>query len=532
MSARLLFRAAPAAAALAFLAMSATTAAAQDVRVQAQLSGRRLPAAFERRLAENPAFFEVQGWRAARRVDGEMRGTLPLVVLQGLFADSPEPRFTTEQVQQVIFDGPSPGGTLPDYYTEVSGGRFTVNGHVRPWVRTTVPREGAVDFETGNPVLFFLQTLQGADASTDFGLYDNDGPDGLPNSGDDDGRVDAAAFHFIEEAASCNGPGIWPHRSRISNWPRPDGSNQGPYRTDDLRPNGLPIVVDDYITQSTVDCGGNLLNIAVITHELGHVLGLPDLYHALGSITPDNRRWVVGCWTLMAAGTWGCGAGAPVPRPPHMGAWEKEQLGWANVLEVGDLTDFTATLPAVQGSNQVLRIPVKNGEYFLVEYRPNTGWDRHLPAGGLLIYHVDETIPFRPCATCPRLYGVSLVEADGNGALLKTAVEGGNRGEAGDVFRQGSSFGGATGVSSKANNGDATAIALTAIRLAAGAAEFRLTTVFPREMLLKSLMNGAGEDLTPAEKATLDRRGNNNGRYDIGDFRAYLQAHPSVAGQE
>lgn len=534
MSARALFRAAPAAAALAFLAASTTSAAAQDVRVQAQLSGRRLPAAFERRLAENPAFFEVQGWRAARRVDGEMRGTLPLVVLQGLFADSPEPQYTTQQVQQVVFDGPSPGGTLPDFYSEVSGGRFTVNGHVRPWVRTSVPREGAVDFETGNPVLFFLQTLQGADPSTDFGLYDNDGPDGVPNSGDDDGRVDAAAFHFVEKAATCPGPGIWPHRSRISNWPRPDGSVQGPYRTDDLRPNGLPIVVDDYITQSTIDCTGSLLNIAVVTHELGHVLGLPDLYDALGSITPNNRRWVVGCWTLMAAGAWGCGDAAAynqVLRPPHMGAWEKEQLGWANVLEVGDLLDFTVTLPAVQGSNQVLRIPVKDGEYFLVEYRPNTGWDRDLPAGGLLVYHVDENIPFRPCANCPRLYGVSLVEADGNGALLRTAVEGGNRGEAGDVFRQGSSWSNVTNPTSKANNGDATAISFSGVRLSPGAAELRLTTVFPRAKLLKSLMSGPGDDLTPAEKAMLDKRGNNNGRYDTGDFRAYLQAHPSVAQQ-
>ncbi|HEX2205980.1 MAG TPA: M6 family metalloprotease domain-containing protein [Longimicrobium sp.] len=531
MSARALFRAAPAAVALA--ALAAAPAAAQDVRVQAHLSGKRLPAAFERRLAENPAFFEVQGWRAARRVDGEMRGTLPLVVLQGLFADSPEPQFTTQQVQQVIFDGPSPGGTLPDFYTEVSAGRFRVDGDVRPWVRTTVPREGAVDFETGNPVLFFLQTLQGADASTDFGLYDNDGPDGVPNSGDDDGRVDAAAFHYIEKAASCDGPGIWPHRSRVSNWPRPDGSQPGPYRTDDLRPNGTPIVVDDYITQSTVDCAGQLLNIAVITHELGHVLGLPDLYDALGSITPDNRRWVVGCWTLMAAGAWGCGDGAAwthAARPPHMGAWEKAQLGWAEVLDVGDLAGSTVTLQAVQGSNQVLRIPLRQGEYFLVEYRPNTGWDRDLPAGGLLVHHVDETVPFRPCAGCPRIYGVSLVEADGNGALLKTAAEGGNRGEAGDVFRPGSAFDAAHGA--KTNAGDATAISLTGIRLAAGGAEFFLQTVWPLRKLLRWLMNGPGEDLTTAEKTALDKQGNDNDRYDIGDLRAYLLAHPSVAEQE
>jgi hypothetical protein len=34
------------------------------------------------------------------------------------------------------------------------------------------------------------EVLQQADDSLDFRLYDNDGPDGVPDSGDDDGVVD------------------------------------------------------------------------------------------------------------------------------------------------------------------------------------------------------------------------------------------------------------------------------------------------------------------------------------------------------
>jgi len=51
-----------------------------------------------------------------------------------------------------------------------------------------------------------------------------------------------------------------------------------------------------------------------MAHELGHLwFGLPDLYHLVGGPGEvwEQRRWVVGCWELMAAAAWGCGTGAP-----------------------------------------------------------------------------------------------------------------------------------------------------------------------------------------------------------------------------
>ena len=528
MSARTLRRA----AAPALLAMAAATAApAQDVRVLAEQVGRPLPAVYERRLQQDPAAFEVRhGWLAARRVNGVMQGSLPLVVVQALFADSPEPAFTTQQVQDVLFAGPAPYGTLKALYEEMSGGRFTVAGQVLPWVRTSLPRAQAGDFH----VVHFLEALRKVDATTDFGRFDNDGPDGVPNSGDDDGVVDAVAFHYLEPAASCGVPGIWPHRSGLDGWPLPGGGTSQAYRTDDLRPNGEPVIVDDYITQSTVTCGGQLLTASTIAHELGHLLGLPDLYHAVGGIQPQFRRWVVGCWSLMAAGAWGCGNGSSAVgglRPPHMGPWEKSLLGWSQEQEVGDVVTAELTLSPVAAGGQVLRIPIRAGEYFLVEYRPRTGFDQELAAGGVLIHHVDRNIPFFPCATCPRTYHVSLVEADGNGALLRTAAEGGNRGEAGDVWgvEGRTRFTAATLPAARGHDGVVTAIAVHDITLLGGSARIRLSTVFRREGLLKSLLNGPGDDLTAEEKSHLDATGNQNGRYDIGDFRKYLLAHPVVA---
>ncbi|NIQ55069.1 MAG: hypothetical protein GWN71_10720, partial [Gammaproteobacteria bacterium] len=37
---------------------------------------------------------------------------------------------------------------------------------------------------------YVTAAIRQADATIDFGQYDNDGPDGIPNSGDDDGYVD------------------------------------------------------------------------------------------------------------------------------------------------------------------------------------------------------------------------------------------------------------------------------------------------------------------------------------------------------
>src|SRR5206468_6409889 len=57
--------------------------------------------------------------------------------------------------------------------------------------------------------------------STDWGQFDNDGPDGIPNSGDDDGVVDFVAFLQPEVGGECvrNTPpstGIWSHRFIIA----------------------------------------------------------------------------------------------------------------------------------------------------------------------------------------------------------------------------------------------------------------------------------------------------------------------------
>lgn len=528
----------------------AGAAEAQDIEATAHVMGRALPQGYYERIREQPDFFELpqgEGWAApAERAasDGRvLKGTIPLVVIQALFADSPEPAIRTAEIQRVLFDGPAPRGTLTKFYSELSRGNLNVTGRVLPWVRTGVTRAEVVgsnyglgrDARTGE---FLLQAAAAADEEVDFGQFDNDGPDGVPNSGDDDGVVDAAVFQFLEVAASCGGPGIWPHRAGIAAW-----TGGHPFSTKDLRPDGTPIVINGYITQSTVTCNGtDVQSASVIAHEFGHVLGLPDLYHPAGGIEPEHRRWVVGCWSLMAAGSWGCGD--PRSRtedfgPTLMGPWERIRFGWTEEVVVRAGLGQTIELPSVGGGGPVLRIPLTSPdnavsrEYLLVEYRTREGFDASLPAGGVLVYHVDETLPLRPCPTCERKYMIKLVEADGNEALLKNAGEGGNRGEPGDAFGVNgpASLTPVTTPSTRRNSGEESGVSLYRIELDGAVARIHLSSGAISRSRLTAPFTGAPPDaaLTSEEKAYLDSVGNRNGRYDVGDLRAYLLQHPEAA---
>ena len=216
--------------ALASAAIASFAAAlpAQDIEAVARLQRRQLPAGYYEAKRKLPDRFELGGgWisRAARAqvVADPVAGRLPVVVIPALFSNSAAPPFSADQLQRALFDGPAPFGTLSGYYAEASYGRLTVAGRVTPWVRTNLTLQEVVGDsyglgETARTREYLLSALAKADGAIDFGQFDNDGPDGVPNSGDDDGRVDAAAFLFAEPAASCGGPAIWPHRSRLSAW--------------------------------------------------------------------------------------------------------------------------------------------------------------------------------------------------------------------------------------------------------------------------------------------------------------------------
>jgi M6 family metalloprotease-like protein len=462
--------------------LSPSLAFAQDVEMMARTLGRPVPRGYYERIRRDSLAFS---WPAALAIPPRSN-VLTIVVIPTLFADTPAPPFTQADLQRTLFDGPAPFGTIAQAFPEYSAGKLQVRGTVVPWVRSTLTLSQVLGSDQGfgsdsRLGEFVRDAFVAADPAVNFGQFDNNGPDAVPNTADDNGVVDAAIILYPDRALPCGGTGPWPGLSAFGAW----FPNEPVWRSNDARSTGGQITVSGWVVSSAAACAGTgILNSAILSHELGHTMGLPDLYDTQGSLFPQDRRWVAGCWDLMGAGAWGCGDGAAFAianRPAHPGAWSKDQMGWLNGTDViGPVRDREYVLRAANTGNDALRIPVGPNESYLIEYRERDSFDVDLAASGVLIWHIDESRTIRPCPTCPPIYRVMLKEADGNQALLKTAGAGGNRGEAGDVFGAVGTarFSAATNPASKLHSGHPTFLTIHSIVIdtANHTARVRLTT--------------------------------------------------------
>lgn len=379
---------------------------------------------------------------------GAVEGTIRVPVLLGMYSDDPTPPFSRDQMQEQFWDGPNVRGgqTITEYYDEVSRGKLNLVGETFEWVqstRTSAEVTGGVGGIGGGQVGLFIMELLAAvdDGSVDWGLYDNDGPDGVPNSADDDGIVDVLAVLHPTRGGECGGSdlseNVWSHRFSLT------GSTDQKYVTStpsNSTISSVPFVrVDDYTIQPAKACpidgatGDHPINgIGVFAHELGHGFGLPDLY--------DTRRFGhegIGEWGLMGSGSWGCSGGSLADTPCHMSPWTKIQLGWLDPIQLEPGVDHgTLTLSPVEANGDVLRVDAPGGsnEHYLLENRQRLGSDINLRSPGLLIWHVDEDLVLsrwpENVVNAGALMGVSLEQADGFNHLGR----GVNRSDAGDPF--------------------------------------------------------------------------------------------------
>jgi M6 family metalloprotease-like protein len=368
---------------------------------------------------------------AARAAGGlAVSGTKSIPVLTAKFNNTSADPFATSDLQTELFDGPWPTGTMTQYYQEISYGQLTVTGTVYPWKQLPSADtfyEGGCNGLCGASKVgdFLEQTLDLNDAAIDFSQHDNDGPDGIPNSGDDDGYVDFVAFVHAETGGECGTSNIWSHRWVYSGW------GAGEYSTNDARNGGGNIKVDDYVIMPGLACGGaNMIEIGVFAHEFGHAFGLPDLYDT----DPDNGDSEgIGNWCLMAGGGWGGDSASP-ELPTHMSAWSKYFLGWVNPTEVtSDLNP--AAIDDAEDNAEAFKMPISTTEYYLIENRQKKKFDQDLPGAGLVIYRVNETVVNAGLANNSvnadeSNKGVDVEEADGNNDLDNAT----NRADGGDVF--------------------------------------------------------------------------------------------------
>lgn len=472
---------------------------AQDVELLGRIHGTTPPSGYYDLLARDPGAFQF-GRALLRRglslpepppiqaQGGGLAAALsPLVALElaglpgrapvagafrfptvlGLFADSPEPAaaYSQERVHAEFWAGPqmnpSAVGTVAQYYAEISRGLVTLSGVTFDWRRTSLFRSqvtaGQSGLSTNSRVgEFIVQILQALDnGSVDWGQFDNDGPDGVANSGDDDGYVDAlVVFHPTPggECSSDERPNrIWSHRWNLYSSAVQGSAWDPAVRTTIVQGRGyvtrtaaVPSVANggypfirilDYTIQGVTNCAASNINdIGVVAHELGHAFGLPDLYNTDSSQSHSG----IGNWGLMGTGSWGCNGASPA-MPCHMEAWSKAVLGWVDVETLPAGLDLgTLALPPVRSAGKVFRVNSGDGseEFLLLENRQRAGFDTRLFEPGLLVWHIDPvTISARWRANRvnadPRRMGVWLRQADG---LDELGVGARGRGDAGDPF--------------------------------------------------------------------------------------------------
>lgn len=490
-------------------------------------------------------------------------GALQVPVIPIAFQNVPAP-FPAPAYQAVLFD-PAPSTqpySVRSYYAEMSRGLVTIDGVVFGWVAADSTDTYYEDGCNGVGVLgpcpgrgrpfgeLLIEALQASDTgTTDWGLFDSDGPDGVPNSGDDDGVVDFVLFLHPEVDGACGSSNIWSHRFDLAGWNAGSGYvTRSPVRDAAGQPvPGRYLVVRDYTMQSAVGgpdacTAGALMSIGTVAHETGHAFGLPDLYDT--NLQSPAVTQGVGEWSIMGSGNY-----TQPYSPSGFDAWSLAELGWIVVDSMP--AGGPVLVPPVASSDTVLALSVPGtDEYFLFENRQAMGSDTAqfnpgcrfrvracAKSPGLLIWHVDlgqiAANGFRQGnrVNSGAIHGVALLQADGRNDLRTPG--GGNRGDTGD------SWPGSTGNTLLADTTEPAALdnrnltagfRLDSIRqlVPGGAIALRLTRTAPGATVLT--LQWATDELlgrrrlSLAALAQLDSTGNRNGRYDTGDYLAYYRS--------
>lgn len=389
-----------------------------------------------------------------------VRGRYFLAVVPIEFRDAAG-QFNRAQYQDLFFN-PLPTGrafSVRSYYATASRGNVDIDGQVFDWT----PLEGtAAYYQDGCngigvyapcPVrtvsrmeemliaaLDSISRRAGGDVA--WNSFDNDGPDGLPNSGDDDGVVDLVTFLQPRIDGACSGPGIWAHRFTIQGWRGSAYVTRTPRRD----ANGVPLpgqflLVNSYTMQSAL--GGDaactpdaIMPIGTVAHETGHAFGLPDLYDTNRGAGTEG----IGEWGLMSSGNY-----ARPSSPASFEAWSLVQLGWVAVDTLG--SGRTVNARAVQVSDTVYHVATDlPGVSLLLENRQAIGPDTAMmnasfaraKGPGLLVWRIDaQRIASTLSSNTINVGnnpGVALIQADGLEQLRSTITGYRNRGDGGDPW--------------------------------------------------------------------------------------------------
>ena len=161
------------------------------------------------------------------------------------------------------------------------------------------------------------------------------------------------------------------------------------------------VTMDDFIVISEQKNDGTQAPIGVLAHELGHFIGLPDMYDTNNGSGVAWNKYDVWNLSLMDYGAYGTDPVTGDETPYSLDAWSRYRLGWVTPETAGETGFYTLTSQnyiddAYYGT---LLIPTQNpDEYYLLENRGFAKWDAGLTkeykrdVGGIVLWHIDDGV--------------------------------------------------------------------------------------------------------------------------------------------
>lgn len=194
---------------------------------------------------------------------------------------------------------------------------------------------------------------------------------------DGDGEADQVFFLYagLGQASGGTASTIWPHESELRYWPCGVLS----YSTGKINTYACANELQPETQGSSryISAG-----IGTICHEFSHCLGFADMYDTSG-----GGAYGMAVFDVMDQGSYNGNGFVPC----NYTAFERIYAGWVEAIEL----DAPATVKDMKSVSDYGRPFImynyKNtNEYFLLENRQNTGWDKGLyGSNGLLIVHVN-----------------------------------------------------------------------------------------------------------------------------------------------
>ena len=281
-------------------------------------------------------------------------------------------------------------GSIDEYFRLSSNGMFTPQFDV--YGPVTLPNNqkyyGANDYNGNDSRAHecVYDACMGLDSEINFADYDTDG----------DGVVDNIYVIYAGQGESDYGPAysIWPHSWNIEYGlgyrPKLDNVELSRYGVSNEWAFDAPAGPGTYV------------------HEFGHVIGLADHYD-VNYGTVSTQGLTPGYWDIMDYGSY-CEDGIC---PPLYTVFERNALKWIDPIIIDG--PMSVELRDVVNSNDGAVILTNNeNEFYTLENRQQTSWDRAIPGHGMLIYHIvynESTWSSNTANTVKGSLGVQLVSA-------------------------------------------------------------------------------------------------------------------------